>query len=93
MASSSLGPRPLDRVRALKVKLGLVVVGMGAFYAYGVWQTRALEQIVGGQGREVAQARARMVALSGAGAQSRLSALQAEAARLESGIRSRGGLL
>lgn len=27
MAGSSLGPRPLDRVRSLKVKLGLVVVG------------------------------------------------------------------
>jgi signal transduction histidine kinase len=38
MATSHLGPRPLDRVRSIKVKLGLVVVGsvaatVGAIYA------------------------------------------------------------
>lgn len=38
MAASHLGPRPLDRVRSIKVKLGLVVVGsvaatVGAIYA------------------------------------------------------------
>jgi signal transduction histidine kinase len=38
MAPSRLGPRPLDRVRSIKVKLGLVVIGsvaatVGAIYA------------------------------------------------------------
>jgi signal transduction histidine kinase len=38
MATSHLGPRPLDRVRSIKVKLGLIVVGsvaatVGAIYA------------------------------------------------------------
>ncbi len=38
MATSRLGPRPLDRVRSIKVKLGLIVVGsvaatVGAIYA------------------------------------------------------------
>jgi methyl-accepting chemotaxis protein len=38
MAASHLGPRPLDRIRSVKVKLGLVVVGavvatVGAIFA------------------------------------------------------------
>lgn len=79
--------------RTMLQALGLVLVGLGAFYAYGVWQTRALERIVGDQGGEVARARAHLTALSGAGSQERLHALQAEAGRLESVIKSREELL
>jgi signal transduction histidine kinase len=53
MATSHLGPRPLDRVRSIKVKLGLVAVGsvvatVGAIYASLFFGLHARFAFIGG---------------------------------------------
>lgn len=53
MAASHLGPRPLDRVRSIKVKLGLVVVGavvatVGAIFASLAFGVHARFAFAGG---------------------------------------------
>lgn len=79
--------------RTMFQALGLIAVGLGAFYAYGIWQTRALADLVARQGDVVAQMRARSVVLGGASAQNRIHALQEESAKLEATIKARVILL
>ncbi|MDA8107016.1 MAG: MSHA biogenesis protein MshI [Betaproteobacteria bacterium] len=79
--------------RTMLQALALIVIGLGAFYAYGIWQTRALGDLVARQGAEVAHLRSRIVTLSGAGAQNRIRALQEESGKLESAIKAREALL
>lgn len=78
--------------RTMLQALGLVVVGLGAFYAYAQYQTRALQDLVAQQAHDVAQQRARVAAAAGAGPRSRLHALQAEGARLEAEVKARQAL-
>jgi len=79
--------------RTMLQALGLVVVGLGAFYAYAVWETRALGGLVAQQDSDVAHERARVVEMSGAQGQGRLHVLQADAQRLQSEARAREALL
>ena len=78
--------------RTMAQALGLVLVGLGAFYAYAVWQTRGLKDLVARQERNVAAERARVIALGGGAGEGRLQALQNDAQRLEAEIRSRRAL-
>jgi hypothetical protein len=76
--------------RTMLQSLGLIVLGLAVIYAFAWFQTRGLEQLADDYGRQLTAQRDQFVAL---GSQGSSKLLEAEAARLENGVKSRRSVL
>lgn len=76
--------------RTLLQSLGLIALGLLAIYAFGLWQSRNLESLAEGYGKQLAAQRDQFIAMSSRGS-SKL--LEAEVTRLEGSLRARSGVL
>lgn len=80
--------------RTIAQALGLIVVALGAFYAYALVQTRAAESVTREQRDRVAAQRNQLVKLGPQlSPEGRSKALEAEVARLEAEVKARQSLL
>jgi len=85
-----LKPEKYLSARTMLQALGLLIVGLGSFYAFAMYETNALEDLVGAQRTELARERARLTRASAAASSDLLAA---EAKRLEAEVKARRGLL
>lgn len=76
--------------RTMLQSLGLIALGLLAFYVYALFQSHDLESIAAEYSRQLAVQRDQFVAL---GAQGRSKLLEAEVARLEADVKARRDLL
>jgi len=76
--------------RTMAQNLGLIALGLLAFYVYALVQTRDLESLAAGYGRQLATQRDQFVSL---GAQGRGKLLEAEVSRLETEVKARRDML
>jgi hypothetical protein len=76
--------------RTMAQSLGLIALGLVAFYVYALVQTRDLESLAAGYSRQLATQRDQFVSL---GAQGRSKLLEAEASRLETEVKARRDML
>jgi hypothetical protein len=76
--------------RTMLQSLGLITLGLLAFYVYALYQSRDLESIAAEYSRQLAVQRDQFVAL---GAQGHSKLLEAEVARLEADVKARRDLL
>ncbi len=80
--------------RTILQALALIVVGLGAFYAYALVQTRAAERVVRDQREQVAAQRDQLVKLGPKfSPEGRSKALESEVARLEAEVKARQSVL
>jgi hypothetical protein len=76
--------------RTMLQSLGLIALGLIAFYVYALVQSRDLGRLAAGYSSQLAAQRAQFLAL---GAQGRSKLLEAEVARLEADVEARRGML
>lgn len=75
--------------RTMLQALGIIALGLAALYAFGVFQTRGLEQAAAENTRQVTAQRDQLVQLGGQG---RSKLLEAEVARLDAEVKARRAL-
>jgi hypothetical protein len=80
--------------RTIAQALGLIVAGLGAFYAYALVQTLAAERVAGQQREQVALQRDQLIKLGPKfSPEGRSKALESEVARLEGEVKTRSSVL
>jgi hypothetical protein len=76
--------------RTMLQSLGLIALGLAAFFVYALLQSRDLGRLAASYGSQLSAQREQFMAL---GAQGRSKLLEAEAARLQADVKSRRGML
>jgi hypothetical protein len=80
--------------RTIAQALGVIAVGLGAFYAYALVQTRAAERLASAHRSQIASQRDQMIKLAPKfSAEGRSKALESEVARLEAEVKARQSML